>query len=410
MKFNFDTEHKEEAFLKTRVESLKLPAIIKQNFFDKNLLTVRGLIQQTDGEIERIAGSFENSLSVIDSLDRLALEVQLSETENNKEQSRSIQSALDSSNESLPADDDIIETFARIFHTDKDTIESSTRRQDVVKVRDLIAYVLREYAEMSFPAIGRLLGGRDHTTIIHSYKKVKTRIKNQPAAHAELNELISRAESIKDRKIHIEEKLIPSLIASIRERRQGIDVPLKPKEIPDRNLKILDLYRQGLTLRNIGTIFKVTHERVRQIVEKTIRQIAFNESLSKGIELDADILVEEERKMRGTKRNKNKIKTKTAREKRWSRYYVACQSCGTSSIPHVRNGLCEQCVGQYRKERREEIIARHGNKCDHCGIVRQEAIHKFERDFYITKTQEVYCRKCFLNESGKVLSTFRRDR
>lgn len=405
MKFSFDTKDKEEAFMKTRVESLGLPGAVKQSLLDRNVLTVRGLIQQTDDQIEQISGSFENSVTVIDSLDRLAMEVQLSEPKTSEENKSS-----DGPGISLAADDDIIATFAGHFGIDKETIEGGSRKQEIVKVRDLIVYVLREYADMSFPAIGRLLGGRDHTTIIHAYRKTQEKFKTESKAHIILDDLISKAKAIKERKLHIEEKLIPDLIASIREKQNRAEIFLKPKEIPDRNIKVLDLYRQGLTLENIGKVFKVSRERIRQIVEKTIRQIAFNESLSKGIELDADILLEEEKKMRGTAKGKEKEKTKPVQERRWSRYYMACKSCGTSSLPHVRGGLCEKCVGQYRNTRREEIIARHSNKCDDCGTSREDAIKECGRDFYITKAQDVYCKKCFLNKSGKLLASSRWDK
>lgn len=385
--------------MKTRVESLGISASIKKNFADHDILTVRGVVQQTDDQIQNIAGSFEGSVGVIDSLDRLALEIQLLPPTDAVVKT--------SSPENIPAnliaDDDIIDTFAKVFKLDKETIESSSRKQEVVKVRDLIAYVLREYADMSFPSIGRLLGGRDHTTIIHSYKKIKVKLQNKPVARAELNELISKAEAIKERKIHIEERLIPDLIASIKDKQLKSSIRSQPIEIPDRNLKILDLYRQGLTLRNIGVLFKVTHERVRQIVEKTIRQTAFNESLSKGIDLDVEVLLEEERKMRGSIRNKGRQKEKPVREKRWSRYYMTCKSCGSTSLPHVKHGLCEKCVGHYRSGRREEIIARHENKCNRCGKSREDSMREYGRDFYITKDQSVYCKKCFLSEGGKML-------
>ena len=38
-------------------------------------------------------------------------------------------------------------------------------------------YILREDFNISYPAIGAKLGGRDHTTVIHSCEKIKTDIK-----------------------------------------------------------------------------------------------------------------------------------------------------------------------------------------------------------------------------------------
>ena len=38
-------------------------------------------------------------------------------------------------------------------------------------------YILREDFSISYPSIGEKLGGRDHTTVIHSYEKIKKRLK-----------------------------------------------------------------------------------------------------------------------------------------------------------------------------------------------------------------------------------------
>ena len=37
-------------------------------------------------------------------------------------------------------------------------------------------YILREDFNVSYPSIGSKLGGRDHTTVIHSCEKIKTNI------------------------------------------------------------------------------------------------------------------------------------------------------------------------------------------------------------------------------------------
>lgn len=43
----------------------------------------------------------------------------------------------------------------------------------LVAARQLTAYALRRYFGLSYPRIGRLLGGRDHTTIIHACRSVE---------------------------------------------------------------------------------------------------------------------------------------------------------------------------------------------------------------------------------------------
>ena len=138
--------------------------------------------------------------------------------------------------------------------------------------------------------------------------------------------------------------------------------------------------------------------------------MARNESISRGIVMNSDLLVEEEVKKRNASRESKRVAAKpqhASTEHRWSTYYPACRSCGTTTIPHVRKGLCEQCFGQFRGERREDIISAHQNACDSCGRKRHEAIATFGRDFYITKDKQVLCRECFAQHSGKILGSYR---
>jgi chromosomal replication initiator protein len=52
-------------------------------------------------------------------------------------------------------------------------------------------YILREDFSISFPSIGDKLGGRDHTTVIHSYEKMKDEVKTDTLLAQEINQLRS---------------------------------------------------------------------------------------------------------------------------------------------------------------------------------------------------------------------------
>lgn len=68
---------------------------------------------------------------------------------------------------------DVVEKIARYFDVEPASIYEKTRRKEVVKPRQLIMYILREDFKVSYPGIGQKLGGRDHTTVIHSCEKIK---------------------------------------------------------------------------------------------------------------------------------------------------------------------------------------------------------------------------------------------
>lgn len=68
---------------------------------------------------------------------------------------------------------EIVKIIADYYHIPDVYIYNKTRRKDVVKPRQIVMYILREDFDISYPMIGDKLGGRDHTTVIHSYEKIK---------------------------------------------------------------------------------------------------------------------------------------------------------------------------------------------------------------------------------------------
>ena len=84
---------------------------------------------------------------------------------------------------------DVVEKIARFFDIEPASIYEKTRRKEVVKPRQLIMFVLREDFQISYPAIGQKLGGRDHTTVIHSCEKIKKDLKADTTLEEELGQI-----------------------------------------------------------------------------------------------------------------------------------------------------------------------------------------------------------------------------
>jgi len=70
----------------------------------------------------------------------------------------------------------VVDKVAEFYGIDEDSIYEKTRRREVVRPRQIIMYILREDFNISYPTIGTKLGGRDHTTVIHSCEKIKREI------------------------------------------------------------------------------------------------------------------------------------------------------------------------------------------------------------------------------------------
>lgn len=84
---------------------------------------------------------------------------------------------------------DVVEKVARYFDIDPSSIYEKTRRKEIVKPRQLIMYILREDFQVSYPAIGQKMGGRDHTTVIHSCEKIKNLLKDDTELEEEVTQI-----------------------------------------------------------------------------------------------------------------------------------------------------------------------------------------------------------------------------
>lgn len=69
--------------------------------------------------------------------------------------------------------DMILDTVAEHFHITKADILSKSRKKDIAIPRQIAMYLIREELKLTFPNIGELLGGKDHSTVMHAWNKVK---------------------------------------------------------------------------------------------------------------------------------------------------------------------------------------------------------------------------------------------
>ena len=58
--------------------------------------------------------------------------------------------------------------------------------------RQIAIYLVRELTDHSFPKIGEIFGGRDHSTVLYSYKKIEKDLKKVP----ELSEVIENIKKL----------------------------------------------------------------------------------------------------------------------------------------------------------------------------------------------------------------------
>ena len=68
-------------------------------------------------------------------------------------------------------------------------MKSSRRVQNIVLARQVAMYLARELTDNSLPKIGKEFGGKDHTTVIHAYTKIKEAIEIDDTLRLEIENL-----------------------------------------------------------------------------------------------------------------------------------------------------------------------------------------------------------------------------
>jgi chromosomal replication initiator protein len=84
---------------------------------------------------------------------------------------------------------DVVKIVSEYYKLEELSVYEKTRKKEIVKARQIVMYLLREDFNVSYPLIGQKLGGKDHTTVIHSCLKIKTDLKNDPQLIQELEQI-----------------------------------------------------------------------------------------------------------------------------------------------------------------------------------------------------------------------------
>ena len=74
-------------------------------------------------------------------------------------------------------------------------LKGKSRQRPLVMARQIGMYVFRDLTDLSYPAIAREFGGRDHTTVIHAVDKVQRMMSEKHQVYDQVTELIGRIKS-----------------------------------------------------------------------------------------------------------------------------------------------------------------------------------------------------------------------
>jgi chromosomal replication initiator protein len=86
----------------------------------------------------------------------------------------------------------ILQATADMFDFTVEDLKGKSRRRPLVTARQIAMYVFRELTDLSYPAIAREFGGRDHTTVIHAVEKIKALMRERRQIYDQVSELVQQ--------------------------------------------------------------------------------------------------------------------------------------------------------------------------------------------------------------------------
>ena len=153
---------------KCKRDGLKIPEDVIQYIAE----TANGSVRDLEGVV--------NSLMAYSIVYNSNIDMRLAE--------RVIKRAVKVDNHPLTVDD-ILEKVCGHYNVTQQNVFSKSRKRDYVIVRQVSMYLAQKYTKMPASRIGQLIGGRDHSTVIHSCSTIEQRLKVDKSFSAELTSI-----------------------------------------------------------------------------------------------------------------------------------------------------------------------------------------------------------------------------
>ncbi len=85
----------------------------------------------------------------------------------------------------------IKEVVANNYGVDIQTMESKKRTRAIAFPRQIAMYIARKLTSLSLPQIGKKFGGRDHSTVLHAFNKIKDKMEDEKEFNEKIKDLIA---------------------------------------------------------------------------------------------------------------------------------------------------------------------------------------------------------------------------
>lgn len=85
----------------------------------------------------------------------------------------------------------IQETVCKYFNLDQSVIQTNSRKREIVQARQITMFLAKKYTDCSFSHIGKIVGKKDHATVLHACKTIKDQMETNKSFRTSVEEIES---------------------------------------------------------------------------------------------------------------------------------------------------------------------------------------------------------------------------
>lgn len=187
--------------LKTRFEGGMVCDISKPDLETREAILrqkAKNLDQNIDNEvITYIADNITSSIRELEgALNKVVATCELTDEIPTKEKAAQVLANIIEEKQSVLTSDLVIREIHKYYRLPVEDLLGPKRHKELVAPRHVTMYLLRHECNMSFPEIGRIMGGKDHSTIMHGCKKIESSISKDFKLKEDLSIIKDRIHSV----------------------------------------------------------------------------------------------------------------------------------------------------------------------------------------------------------------------
>ena len=81
------------------------------------------------------------------------------------------------------------EIVCKYFNLEQSVIQTNSRKREIVQARQITMYLAKKYTDSSFSHIGKIVGKKDHATVLHACKTIKDQIETSKSFRSSVEEI-----------------------------------------------------------------------------------------------------------------------------------------------------------------------------------------------------------------------------